>query len=185
MPIYTYPRSRPIPMNELQAFIAAGALEREVERLGQLADAARDRGDRDAWALFSIQRRTTAFLRGQVLSMVRDGASPSDACLEVLAEDVARIRHRMPRSNANAALVDAERAARTEARQAPPTPPAVAEPAPRGRRRYTRVNRAAVKAMRDAGHPPADIIKHFRISRTHYYRLVGDKRGVSGVRGKA
>ena len=100
----------PLELNEHTALLLRGSLERERKRLRALAVSARDRSDREAWALYDFQWFALAGLARRLGEILGNARAPSDELLRALAVQVRRKRRRMPRSKANAAGVAAARA---------------------------------------------------------------------------
>ena len=108
-------RTATIELDELNIGIVLEAIDREMKRLKEQADAARDRADRDNWAILEARRHYLLWARSQVTSAQIELGELSHEAQEETANRVARLRHKMPRSKANAEILRKEREEAQEA----------------------------------------------------------------------
>jgi len=108
-------RKATIELDELNIGIVLEAIDRELERLKGLADGARDQADRDNWAVYKARRQYLHWARSQVTSAQIVLGELSQEAQEEAANRVARLRHKMPRSAANAEILRKEREEAQEA----------------------------------------------------------------------
>lgn len=99
-----FPELENLVVDEHACLLVVEALSREMKRVRALAVAARDIGDRDAWALYDLQQHEMHCVRMRLRGLLEATGSPSDGLVEGLARAVRHRRSKMPSSKANRAL---------------------------------------------------------------------------------
>ncbi len=102
-------RRAAIEVDEVNVEMVVEALSREIRRLKALADEARDRADRETWAIYEVKRSALHWAWSRADQVRRELGELSPEVQEDVAARVARTRHRMPRSAANAEILKRER----------------------------------------------------------------------------
>ncbi len=103
-------RTASVTIGETELALLVDAITREMGHLEERRRAARDRVDRDEWAGCEVKRRALWSLRGRLRGLQRTWGELSQDAREDFAWRVSRIRHKLPRSATNAALLRYERA---------------------------------------------------------------------------
>lgn len=110
-----FARTTTITIEELSFEILLEAIDREMKRLKEQADEARDQADRDTWAILEARRHYLHRVRSQVTTAQVELGDLSQEAQEEAANRVSRTRHKMPRSAANAEILRKEREEAQEA----------------------------------------------------------------------
>jgi len=108
-------RTATVELDELNIGIVLEAIDREMKRIKELADEARDQADRDNWAIYEARRQYLGWARSRVSSALFELGELSEEAQDEASRRVSRLRHKMPRSAANAEILRKEREEAQEA----------------------------------------------------------------------